>query len=94
MLLYTKSVKGSGMKMKVSEAVATRIKEILAEKNITQYRLEVNSGLSKGTFTSLMYARYKGVNLTTLITLIRTLGISVDEFFNSPLFNEENLDCD
>lgn len=82
------------MKMKVSQAVATRIREILAEKNLTQYRLEMNSGLSKGTLTSLMYARYKGVNLTTLITIIRTLGISIDDFFKSPLFDEENLDCD
>lgn len=82
------------MKMKVSQAVATRIREILAEKNMTQYRLEMNSGLSKGTLTSLMYARYKGVNLTTLITVIRTLGISIDDFFKSSLFDEENLDCD
>ncbi len=80
--------------MKVSKAVATRIREILAEKNMTQYRLEINSGLPKGTFISLMYARYNGVNLTTLITIIRTLGVSVDEFFNSPLFSEENLDID
>ena len=82
------------MRMKVSQAVATRIREILAEKNMTQNRLEMNSGLSKGTLTSLMYARYKGVNLTTLITVIRTLGITIDEFFKSPLFDEENLDCD
>ena len=41
-----------------------------------------------------MYARYKGVNLTTLIIVIRTLGIFIDEFFNSPLFSEENLDVE
>ena len=80
--------------MKVSQAVATRIREILAEKQMSQYRLEMNSGLSKGILTSLMYARYKGVNLTTLIIVIRTLGISIDEFFNSPLFSEENLDVE
>lgn len=80
--------------MKVSEAVATRIRQILEEKNMTQYRLEQNSGLNKGTLTSLMYARYKGVNLTTLITVIRTLGITIENFFNSPLFNEEHLDIE
>lgn len=80
--------------MKVSQAVATRIREILAEKNMTMYRLEMNSGLSKGTITSLMYARYKGVNLTTLIIVVRTLGITVDEFFKSPLFSDENLEVD
>ena len=80
--------------MKVSQAVATRIREILSQKQMSQYRLEMNSGSSKGTLTSLMYARYKGVNLTTLIIVIRTLSISIDEFFNSPLFSEENLDVE
>mgnify|MGYP002518983187 CR=1 FL=1 len=78
--------------MKVSQAVAMRIREILAEKNMSQYKLEKLSGLSKGTMTSLMYARYSGVNLTTLIVIIRTLGLSIDEFFKSPLFSEENLE--
>lgn len=80
--------------MKVSQAVAERIRQILAEKKMTQYRLEMNFGLSKGTLVSLMYARYKGVNLTTLIVVIRTLGVSVEGFFASPLFDEENLDMD
>lgn len=80
--------------MKVSQAVSERIKQILAEKQITQYRLEKNSGLSKGTLTSLMYARYKGVNLTTLIIIIRTLGITIDEFFDSPLFSDDNLEIE
>ena len=80
--------------MKVSQAVATRIREILSQKQMSQYRLEMNSGLSKGTLSSSRYARYKGVNLTTLIIVIRTLGISIDEFFNSPLFSEENLDVE
>ena len=80
--------------MKVSQAVSERIKQILAEKQITQYRLEKNSGLSKGTLTSLMYARYKGVNLTTLIIIIRTLGITINEFFDSPLFSDDNLEIE
>ena len=41
-----------------------------------------------------MYARYKGVNLTTLIVVIRTLGIYVEEFFANPLFDEENLEIE
>lgn len=80
--------------MKVSQAVAERIREILAEKGMSVYKLEINSGLPKGTVNSLMYTRYRGVNLTTLIVIIRTLGISIDEFFKSSLFSEENLDID
>lgn len=78
--------------MKTSEAVATRIKEILEQKNMTQYRLHIDSGLSRGTFMSLMHGRYSGANINTIFTIIRTLGISVSEFFNSPLFDEDNLD--
>lgn len=68
--------------------------KFLQKKNMTQYRLQMNSGLPRGTFLSLMYARYKGVNLTTLIGVIRTLGLSVEEFFASELFDNENLELD
>ena len=80
--------------MKLNKAFSLRVRELLKEKKMTQYRLEINSGLSKGTLTSLMSARYKGVNLTTLIVVIRTLGVSVEEFFASPLFSEDNLEID
>lgn len=78
--------------MKISQAVAERIRELTHSKGTTLYKIQQSSGLSQSTFNYLIYAKYKGVNLTTLITIIRTLGISVDEFFKSPLFSEENLD--
>ena len=78
--------------MKISQAVTARINEILRDKNMSWYELEQESGLSKGTIISVQYARYKGVNLTTLVIIIRTLGLSIDEFFNNPLFSEENLE--
>ena len=40
----------------------------------------------------MIYGNRKGVNLTTLLQLIQTLDISAKEFFDSPLFDEENLD--
>lgn len=79
--------------MSVAKAVTARINEILREKDLTWYKLERVTGLSKGTIIGLQYSRYKGVNLTTLVVIIRALGVSVDEFFKSPLFSEENLDC-
>jgi len=78
--------------MKVSKAVTERINEILTEKKMSWYKLEQNSGLSKGTIVCIQYSKYKGVNLTTLVTIIRTIGVSVEDFFKSPLFDDENLD--
>lgn len=80
--------------MKISKAITTRINEILIEKDLSWYKLEKITGLSKGTIVGIQYSKYKSVNLTTLVIIIRALGISIDEFFKSPLFSEENLDYD
>lgn len=78
--------------MKVCKAVVQRIREIADSKNISLYKLQKNSGLPEGTFLSLIYGNRNGVNLTTLLQIIQTLGISAKEFFESPLFDEGNLD--
>ena len=78
--------------MTISQAVTARINELLIEKGMTWYRLEHITGLSKGTIIGIQYSRYKSVNLTTLVVIIRALGVSIDEFFKSPLFTDENLD--
>lgn len=78
--------------MKVCDAVVKRLRELADNKNISLYKLQKMSGIPEGTFLSLMYGNRKGVNLTTLLQLIQTLGVSPKEFFDSPLFNEENLD--
>ena len=77
--------------MNLSEAVALRIKELLKEKNLTQYRLERNACLSHDTVKSIMKGKAKGVNLKTVISIASGFDMTVSEFLNSPLFNEENL---
>ena len=78
--------------MKVCSAVVKRLRELADSKNISLYKLQKDSGIPEGTFLSLIYGNRKGVNLTTLLQLIQTLGVSPKEFFDSPLFNEETLD--
>lgn len=77
--------------MKLSEAVALRIRQILNDRNMTQYRLEMSAGITHGTMNCLLNARYKGCNLTTLFIIIKTLGLTVAEFFDDPIFEDENL---
>ena len=80
--------------MKVSKAVVQRLRELADAKNISLYKLQKDSGMPEGTFLSLIYGNRKGVNLTTLLQLIQTLQLSAKEFFDSPLFDENNLDID
>ncbi len=77
--------------MNISLAVATRIKELLIEKNMTQYKLEQNACLSHDTIKSIMKGKSKGVNLKTIIAIADGFSMHVGEFLSSELFNYENL---
>lgn len=77
--------------MNISKAVALRIKQLLKEKNLTQYRLEQNACLSHDTVKSIMKGKAKGVNLKTVIALADGFSLTVSEFLNSELFIYDNL---
>lgn len=80
--------------MNISQAVAIRIRELLKEKGLTQYRLEQNACLSHDTVKSIMKGKAKGVNLKTLIAISEGFGITVCEFLQSDLFLYDNLNMD
>ena len=61
--------------MTISKAVTTRINELLVQKNMSWYKLEQESLLSKGTIVCVQYSKYKSVNLSTLITIILAITI-------------------
>lgn len=77
--------------MDISQAVALRIKELLKEKSMTQYKLEQKACLSHDTVKSIMKGKAKGVNLKTVIAIADGFDMTVHEFLNSPLFLYENL---
>lgn len=80
--------------MNISQAVAIRIKELLQEKQLTQYRLEQKACLSHDTVKSIMKGKAKGVNLKTLIAISDGFEMTVSEFLNSELFLYDNLNMD
>ena len=80
--------------VKVSQAVAVRIKELLVERKMTLYKLEKQSGVLHGTMSNIMYGRNQGITLTTLIQISNGFGIPVIEFLNSPLFCTDKLDIE
>ena len=80
--------------MNISQAVALRIRELLKQNDMTQYKLEHNACLSHDTIKSIMKGKAKGVNLKTLIAISDGFGITVSEFLNSELFLYDNLNMD
>lgn len=80
--------------MNICKAVALRISKLLTEKNITLYRLEQNSGILHGTMMCIMNERNKNITLKTIMQLARGFNMTLIEFLNDNIFNNENLEID
>lgn len=79
----------------LNHAFSTRVREILKEKKRTQYKLEQLTGIYHSTMNAIMNDRCKSSNFRTMALIIRELGMSIPEFFNSPIFADfDNLDID
>ena len=77
--------------MKTSQAVAKRVKDLLVQKNMTQYRLCKNIAMHLNTMTNIMTAKHKSVNLNTILQISKGLGITASEFLNDPIFESDDL---
>ena len=83
-----------GIDMTLNHAFALRVKEILKEKKMTQYRLEQLTGMYHSTMTAILTHTTEASNFKTMAIIIRELGMTFEEFFDSPLFDYNNLDID
>ncbi len=78
--------------MELSKAVSYRISQLLAEKNISSYRLSYKSAVPTSTLSHIMLCDGKSCNLSTIFNICRGFNISLSELFNSDLFSFENID--
>ena len=78
--------------MQLNEAVSKRLSELLEERSITQYQLFMKSGVPKSTIGNLINCTYPSMKLRVIHELCQGLNIDLSEFFDSPLFQEANLD--
>ena len=78
--------------MKLNQAVSLRLQELLREHGMTQYQLFTKSGVPKSTISNLIHCSYDSVKLRIIHELCQGLEITIPDFFNSPLFDEVNLD--
>ena len=75
----------------VNHALALRIEELLKEKNITRYKLAMDSGVPHSTLKNIMRETVKDNLLSTTILIANGFGMPVNKFLDSPLFDEGNL---
>ena len=80
--------------MTVNNAVAKRISKLLQEKNMSQYRLEQESGIQHGSMQCIMNGRNKTVTLSTVIMLARGFKMSPTEFLDDEIFTSADIDLE
>ena len=80
--------------MTVNDAVAKRISKLLSEKDMSQYRLEQESGIQHGSMQCIMNGRNKTVTLSTVIMLARGFGMPLTEFLDDEIFRSEDLEIE
>lgn len=78
--------------MHLNEAVSMRVCELLTQRGMTQYQLFAKSGVPKTTLNNLIHCSYDSVKLRIIHEICQGFEISIAEFFQSPLFDEINLE--
>lgn len=75
--------------MPLSEAIYKRIYELAKSKGLTFYALSQKSGVPRSTLSTLKST--KSIGTSIIYSICEGLEINLKEFFNSPLFERENL---
>ncbi len=75
--------------MRLVDAVYARITELMKERQITVNALANLSGVPRTTVVTM--TRSATVKLSTVYGICDGLGITLQEFFSSPLFSPENI---
>lgn len=80
--------------MNICAAVGKRIKQLLKERNMTTYRLEMETGILHTTISNVINGKNQSVNLKTLMQICQGLKISLSEFFSDPIFDFDNFNLE
>ena len=74
--------------MKLTEAIAIRVNQLLTDRNLSQYSLFKNGGVPRSTVCDVVNNKKKRVSTETIYQICTTLGLTLAEFFNAPIFYE------
>ena len=74
--------------MTLYDAVLQRLKQIMAEKNASLYTLNKEGGIPKSTLSQVLNKKQKKIKLDLLYDILSKMGVTLQEFFTDPIFEE------
>ena len=78
--------------MNLNRAFALRVSNLLAEKKMSKYRLEKETGLTHTALKYIFNEKNKDVMFSTIVKVVSAFDMTIEEFFADELFNLENLE--
>ena len=74
------------------KAVAKRLIELMEQRNLSLNGLARLAAVPPSTLKNIIYGKSKNPGVVTLKLLCDGMGITITEFFNSPLFSELEIE--
>lgn len=77
--------------MHLNEAVSKRICELCEQMGLSQYQLSMKSGVPQSTLSTIINCSFPSMKMRIIYEICEGLEITLKDFFDSPLFDRENL---
>ena len=74
--------------MKLTDAVRFRLRNIIEERGLTQYQIHKEGGIAKSTISQMLSGKKERIEIHTLYEITATIGITLKDFFDDPMFND------
>lgn len=74
------------------EAVVKRLRELIKQKGITVNKLADISAVPPSTLKNILCGKSKNPGVVTIKLLCDGMGITITEFFDSPIFRELEIE--
>ena len=76
----------------LQKLIIRRIREIIKEKNLNQYKLYKLTGIPQSTKSTILNGDIKTIKLTTLYDICAGLNLEFTDFFSPEYFKLKNIE--
>ncbi len=74
--------------MKLIEAIAQRVSNLLEERGWKQYDLYKRGGIPRSTISNVINEKKKKLSIDTIYQICSTFNITLVQFFDDSIFND------
>ena len=78
--------------MQLNEAIQKRLEDLMKQKNLSKYEVSYNAGINPSILNDFFRCRTLYPRIDTLYLICLGIGITLNDFFDDPIFNEENIE--